>query len=119
MLEMFLDAPLPIQLHMLSAMEALVLGPFVLWRQSRDRLHRILGYVWVVNMALAATSSLLIHGEMAILGPFGPIHALSVWSLWVLWRGIGAARAGDVARHRGLMQASMSTPPAWSVSPAN
>lgn len=104
MLQIFLDAPLAVQVHLIAALEALCLGPLVLWRRRRDRLHKMLGYVWVCNMTIAAVSSFFIHGEFAIIGPFGPIHALSVWSLYIMWSAIAAARAGDMARHSGLMQ---------------
>lgn len=103
MLTIFYDAPLAIQIHIISALVALGLGPVVLWRRKGDRLHRILGYVWVTEMAVTALSSFFIV-EHPVIGPFSPIHLLSAWTLWVLWHGIAAARAGDIARHRGELR---------------
>ncbi|MEL7262317.1 MAG: hypothetical protein AAGK69_13125, partial [Pseudomonadota bacterium] len=45
-LEPLLNASLPIQIHVALALMALMLGPVVLWRNRRDRVHRVLGYVW-------------------------------------------------------------------------
>lgn len=88
-----------IQFHIAMAMVSLVLVPWVLWRERRDRLHKVLGYVWVIAMASLAFSSFFIH-SFALIGPFSPIHLLSVVTLVSLWLGIRHARAGRIAAHR-------------------
>ena len=88
-LDPILTASLTIQLHVLGAILAIAVGPFALLRKSRDRVHKIAGYIWVVAMYLAAGSSLFIS-EGAMLGPFGPIHILSFLTLFSLTRGMMA-----------------------------
>ncbi len=104
---LFLHFAPAIQLHVAAALVALLLGPVVLLRRRRDRLHRMLGYAWVCAMALTALSSFAIHG-FAVVGPFGPIHILSVVVLVGLWRGVGHARRGDIAAHRRTMESLYS-----------
>lgn len=103
MQQVFYDAPLAVQIHAISAVIAIILGPFVIWRRRRDTLHRVLGYVWVTEMATVALSSFWIV-EARIIGPFSPIHLLSLWTLYVLWHGVAHARAGRVREHQGEMK---------------
>ncbi|KPP85963.1 MAG: putative membrane protein [Rhodobacteraceae bacterium HLUCCO07] len=98
----FFDSSLVVQLHIVTALAALAIGPVALMRRRRDRLHRTLGYVWVTAMAVTALSSFFIY-TIRILGPFSPIHALSAATLVLLWVGIGHIRAGRVADHRRTM----------------
>ena len=99
MLTVFYDAPLPVQLHIVAALIAIFLGPFVIWRKRRDRLHKILGYIWVTEMATVAISSFFII-ENPVIGPFSPIHGLSAWTLYVLFVGVRSAIRKDIARHQ-------------------
>jgi uncharacterized membrane protein len=100
-----LDAPLTVQAHALAAILALLLGPVALWRRRRDALHRATGRLWVAAMAATALSGLAIPSEgVALVGPFGPIHALSILTLWGLWQGVAHARAGRIAAHRDQMR---------------
>jgi uncharacterized membrane protein len=98
-----LQASPAIQIHVAAAVLALLLGPLALYRQRRDRLHRVVGYVWIIAMMLTALSSFWVH-SMPLIGPFGPIHALSLWTLFALVRGLRAAIRGDIAVHRGTMR---------------
>ncbi len=100
----FLAAGPTIQLHVVAAVLAIVLGPIALARRSRDRWHRRAGYAWVLSMAALAASGLFIHG-IRMVGPFSPIHLLSLLTLWQLWQGVREARAGKVPAHRNRMQA--------------
>ena len=92
------------QIHIVSAILAIALGPITIWRRRHDRLHKIVGYTWVISMALVAISSFGIFGAMEIIGPFSPLHGLSIWVLYSLWTSIQAARRGDIATHRGVMR---------------
>ena len=98
-----LEASIVIQLHVVTALVAVVLAPVNLLRQKRDHLHRRLGYIWVVAMALCALSSFWING-IGWVGPFGPIHLLSVLTLYTLWRGIQHARRGQIEAHRATFR---------------
>lgn len=103
MFEPLLAAPAEIQFHALSAIVALVLGPVAIFRHRRDRLHKVLGYIWVVAMAVAVASSFWIF-EIRLLGPFSPIHFLSVFTAYNLYRGVRAAIVGDFNLHRKTMR---------------
>lgn len=98
-----LNAPFIVQLHVLAAVCAVVLGPLTLWRRSRDRWHKRLGYAWVFAMLVTAVSSFGIM-DIRIIRPFSPIHAISVFTIYSLWQGITAARQGRIAAHRQTMQ---------------
>lgn len=101
----FLAAPAILQGHVFCALAAFVLGPVALFRQRRDRLHRVFGYLWVTAMASLAVSGLFIESaEFAVVGPFGPIHLLSLYLLFGLWQGVRAVRNGNVAAHRAAMR---------------
>lgn len=94
-----------IQMHILAATLALVLGPVAILRRRRDRLHKVAGYLWVTAMAVTALSSFLIH-SFPLIGPFSPIHGLALFTLFSLWQGMRAILRGDVRTHelalRGL-----------------
>ena len=85
-----IHATMPIPLHAVAAILALVIG------------DRRLGYVWVGLMAFVAISGFFIY-ETRVLGPFSPIHLLSVLVLVTLWRGIRLARGGKIKAHRRAM----------------
>lgn len=98
-----LDAAPLVQLHAAGALLSLALGPLVLFRRSRDRWHRIGGYVWIAAMVMTALSSFGIHG-FAMVGPFGPIHLLSGFTLVMLALGLRAAIQRRIEAHRRMMQ---------------
>ena len=100
----FLAAGPVIQLHVVAAVLAIMLGPMALARRSHDRWHRRAGYAWVLSMAALATTGLFIH-SIRMMGPFSPIHLLSLLTLWQLWLGVREARTGKIAAHRVRMQA--------------
>lgn len=99
-----LTAPAFVQMHVLSALIAVVLGPVVLARKSRDKWHKRCGYIWVMAMALTALSSFWIS-DIPMIGPFGPIHILSVITLYGLAQAIMAIRAGRRDAHQKYMKA--------------
>ncbi len=87
-----------IQLHTLAACLAFVLGPVAMLRRSRDGLHKLAGYGWVLAMAVTAITALGIF-ELRVIGPFSPIHALSGLVGVMLWLGLRDIRAGRVVAH--------------------
>lgn len=104
-LDPILTAPLAVQIHVIAALEALVLTPLVIFRKRRDRWHRIAGYLWVTNIVIAALSSFLIT-DIRLIGPFSPIHALSVLTLVNVVLAIRAIRRRDIDAHQGIMKAT-------------
>lgn len=100
----FSTTPL-IQTHMLAGAFALVLGPVVLFRRRRDRLHKLMGYAWLISMIVLAVSAVFIPSRFPIIAWFGPIHLLCGYALWGVYDGVRAARAGDMIAHRATMRA--------------
>jgi uncharacterized membrane protein len=94
-------APSAIQLHLLAAVAAFVLGTWVLVRPKGTPVHRRLGRLWMALMACAALSSFFVPATIGrFLGPWGAIHILSVWVLVSVSVAIWAARSGRIRLHR-------------------
>ena len=100
-----INAPLLIQIHASLALIAVILGPIAIHRKSRERIHKIIGYIWVSAMFLVATTALAIpaHG-FAIVGPFGPIHLFVVLTYWSLWTGMRAIYQRNIIAHRAALR---------------
>ncbi|GGY74924.1 DUF2306 domain-containing protein [Marinobacter zhanjiangensis] len=104
-LNALLAASLPIQIHVVTVMLALVIGLLQLVLKRGTSLHRTMGWGWVVAMAVTAVSSFFIH-RIQLVGPWSPIHILSVVTLVYLTLAIQAARQGNMRRH-GMIMASL------------
>jgi uncharacterized membrane protein len=115
-------APLIIKLHVVAVAAAVVIAPIQLLRRKGSPTHRALGRVWVGAMVAVCVTALFILDRPVPphLGPFSWLHLLALYTLWLLWRAIGAARNGDVARHRGNMHGlvfgALAIPFAFAVS---
>lgn len=105
MLDPILNAPSEIQTHVAFALVALMLGPFALFRQRRDQIHKITGYIWIIAMVGLSVSGLFIHSEIAVIAHFGPIHLLSLYALWGVSEGLYHVRRRNIPKHRASMQA--------------
>ncbi len=93
------QADFAVQLHVVCALVSIGMLPFVMWRKTRDRMHKIMGYTWAVAMAGTALSSFAIS-NFGMVGPFSPLHALAVLTLWTLYSTIRAAIRRDIKRHK-------------------
>ncbi len=87
-----------IVVHATCATVALGLGAFVLARRKGTPSHRALGWLWVLLMAVVASTSFVIYRES-----WSWIHALSVWTLVSLVYGVRMARRRKVKAHRYTM----------------
>jgi len=99
----FLIADPIIQVHAGTAILALLLGPFVIWRKRRDMAHRIMGRIWIVTMIVVASTSWFIS-SFAWIGPFGPVHIFAVMTYWSLYSSIRHLMAGRFAAHGAEMR---------------
>jgi len=100
-----LDAPLIIQLHVAAAIPALIVGPFALFGRTSWKAHKIIGYVWVIALAMMATTALFIPSfDLALIGHMGPIHILCFTTLWGITNGVWLARQRRIAEHRLAMK---------------
>jgi len=102
-LDPLLQASPVIQIHAAAAIVAMILGPLSIFRRRRDRLHKIVGYVWISAMLVAATSALFI-AELRLIGRFSPIHLLTLLVFWSVWRAITLVRAGNFTGHSRAMK---------------
>jgi uncharacterized membrane protein len=91
-----------VQVHAFAAMAAFVLGAVQLAAPKGTFPHRIVGWTWVLLMALIAGSSFWIH-DLRMLGPFSVIHLLSIFTLVMLPLAVMHARRHRVAQHRAAM----------------
>jgi uncharacterized membrane protein len=101
-LQPFWEASLAVQIHVVTALIALFIGIYVFSKRKGTTLHRNMGKVWVVMMALVALSSMFIH-QLKVWGSFSPIHLLSIFVLGSLVQAIWMARKGDIVAHKRIM----------------
>ena len=98
---LFLAQKLPIKLHITAAVAAFVIGLVILARPKGDRLHKMIGWGWVVAMLTTALSSLFITGINGDFYSF--IHLISGWTLIALPTAIYLVRQGKVRQHAQTM----------------
>jgi uncharacterized membrane protein len=100
-LQLLREAGFAIQLHVAGATLALLVGTMLLAGRKGSGLHKLLGWSWVIAMAVVAASSFFIqvlqHGHLTLL------HLLSGWVLMALPFAIIAVRRGNVRAHRRTM----------------
>jgi uncharacterized membrane protein len=100
-LELIAQAPLTIQLHLLTVLGSLLIGVVQMLGVKGARLHRILGWSFVVLMLATAVDALFIYDPA---GPrFTPLHLFSLLVLVSAPLGVLAARRHKVAVHRRAM----------------
>ena len=92
---------LPIQIHLITALSALILGAALMIVRKGRRFHRIAGWTWVSLVSVTAGATLFIrtlnHGSWSFL------HLFTAWTLLVLPLAVMAARRHAVSRHRRTM----------------
>lgn len=91
-----------ITLHALAAVALIPLTIAIFSLRRGSRLHKKLGWAWVIGMATVAISSFWI-AEIRIVGRFSPIHLVSIYTLGALFVAIRHIRARRVADHRRVM----------------
>lgn len=96
-------ASIAVQIHACLAFFAVALTIAIFSIPRDSRLHRWLGWTWVLMMSGVALSSFWIF-EIRLIGPFSPIHLLSAYVLVQLVFAVRAARAGRIQEHRKSMK---------------
>jgi uncharacterized membrane protein len=99
--DLILAASPIIQLHIAAALTALAIGTVLLIGIKGTRIHKTLGWAWVVAMALTAVSSLFIRQVNH--GSFSFIHLLSGWTIVALPMAVYAIKRGKLSTHRRMM----------------
>jgi uncharacterized membrane protein len=90
-----------VQLHLLCVTLALGIGGALLIGVKGDRLHRAMGWTWVLAMMTAAISSLFIRQVNH--GAFSFIHLISGWIILAAPMAVAFARRHKVRQHARLM----------------
>ncbi|WP_420388304.1 DUF2306 domain-containing protein [Roseivirga sp.] len=95
--------------HLAMALLAMIIGPVVLWFPKGTRLHKRLGYFYVLSMFLLNASAFMIY---SLQGRPSIFHLFALISLITLWAGIFPAmkkqkKKGWYKRHYYFMS--------WSV----
>ncbi len=104
-IEIFWNTSLAIQVHIVVAALALVVGGVQLILTKRTVIHRLTGWFWIILMAVVAATSFFIH-EIRVWGSWSPIHLLSIFTLCILFVGVRAARQGRFRTHAITMSAT-------------
>ena len=102
---LLLNQTIPIPLHAIMAMIAIILGGIQLSMKKGGTIHKLLGRIWVGLMLIVATTSFFIH-EIKLWGAYSPIHLLSLWTIFILGVGIYYVRVGNIKRHKQVMIAT-------------
>lgn len=97
-----LQAGPTVVLHAVAALAAFVVGLLQIFGPKGTTMHRLLGWCWVLLLAVIAVSSFWIHG-LRVIGPFSPIHILSIATLVLLPLAVLAARRHRVRTHKRAM----------------
>lgn len=90
-----------ILVHLAFGVLALAVGGLLLAGRKGDRMHRVLGWAWVLAVGIVAVTSLFIKTLNP--GHFSLIHLLSGYVIVALPLAVAAARRHDVERHRRYM----------------
>jgi len=102
------SASLPVKLHLVVALGALLLGAIQLLGKKGTWTHKVLGRLWVILMLVICISSFWIRQVMPDSRVFGysPIHLLSIFVLLQMARGVYFAKVDNIPKHRLVMQYS-------------
>lgn len=90
-----------ILVHLAFGLLALMVGALLMAGRKGARMHRILGWGWVLAVGIVAASSLFIR--VVNPGHFSFIHILSGYVIVALPLAVAAARRHEVERHRRYM----------------
>lgn len=96
-----LAVPPVLQAHIAGALLSFAIGTVLFLGVKGRTMHRVLGYTWIVTMAVTAISSLFLTGING--DSYSFIHLLTGWTIIVLPIGLAAARRRNIAQHRKTM----------------
>lgn len=100
-LELLASTSPVILVHLAFGLLALMVGAILMAGRKGARMHRILGWGWVLAVGIVAATSLFIQTINP--GHFSFIHILSGYVIIALPLAVAAARRHDVERHRRYM----------------
>ena len=97
---------LPAAIHLAAVVPAVAIGVTQLFMEKGTRLHKAMGWIWVLAMLVAVVSSFWIM-EIRKGAGLSVIHLLSAWVLFTLSAAIWHIRRGNVRAHKGYMVGTM------------
>jgi uncharacterized membrane protein len=109
-LQPLLNAPLPIQLHVMTVVPAFFLGTWLLFGSTKGSpRHRLVGKIYLTLMAITATAAVFIRsfsGLSVTIGPLklGLLHLFVALTAWSIWRTLRYVKAGEIEGHRHSMR---------------
>ena len=96
------ELTLPSAIHLAAVVPAVAIGIAQMVMTKGTRVHRWMGWTWVLAMVVVAVSSFWIL-ELRKGAGWSVIHLLSVWTLISLACAIWFIRRGNVRAHKGFM----------------
>lgn len=100
------ELSLPSAIHLAAVVPAIAIGVTQLLMTKGTRLHKAMGWSWVLAMLVVAISSFWII-EIRKGAGWSVIHLLSAWTLISLACAIWFIRHGNVRAHKGFMVGTM------------
>jgi uncharacterized membrane protein len=100
------ELSLPGAIHLAAVVPAVAIGVTQLFLTKGTRLHKAMGWIWVLAMLVAVISSFWIM-EIRKGAGLSFIHLLSAWVLFTLSAAIWHIRRGNVRAHKGYMVGTM------------
>ena len=89
-------------IHLAAVVPAIAIGVAQLVAEKGTRPHKVLGWIWVLAMLVAAISSFWIM-EIRKGAGWSVIHLLSLWVLIALSLALWHIRRGNVRAHKRFM----------------
>lgn len=89
-------------IHLAAVAPAVVIGVAQMFMTKGTRVHKWMGWTWVLAMVVVALSSFWIM-ELSKGAGLSIIHLLSAWVLIALSAAIWHIRRGNVRAHKGFM----------------
>ena len=96
------ELTLPSAIHLAAVVPAVAIGIAQMVMTKGTRVHRWMGWTWVLAMVVVAVSSFWIL-ELRKGAGWSVIHLLSAWTLISLACAIWFIRRGNVRAHKGFM----------------
>ena len=96
------ELTLPSAIHLVAVVPAVAIGIAQMVMTKGTRVHRWMGWTWVLAMVVVAVSSFWIL-ELRKGAGWSVIHLLSAWTLISLACAIWFIRRGNVRAHKGFM----------------
>ncbi len=94
-------SPLAVQVHVMAAVLALVVGAIIFLLPKGTGFHRLLGWSWVTSMIVVAATSIAMVADFG--NGFNALHVFTAVTVISLWGGLTGIRRGDVRQHAGSM----------------